>query len=151
AAEREDKRAGEIDDQEERFHQTSLRPTAGANIPPSTERRSDARSTRWRRQPGPRGDDQCFYARLQGRMNRRKKARVVVGGELIEPARLLRLRIRLGIGPTDEPEYRGGMPFGAESAYVQLDDRLAGDDVLLGPGLQRADGDDRGLGRGELA
>src|SRR5205814_7509829 len=37
-----------------------------------------------------------------------------------------------------------------EGAYVQLDGRFAGDDVLLGPGLQRADRDDRRLGGRDL-
>ena len=37
-----------------------------------------------------------------------------------------------------------------KGADVELEDCLVGDDVLLGSGLQGADGDDGGVGRGDL-
>ena len=51
-----------------------------------------------RRQPRPRGDDECLHACSQRRMNHRSEARVVVARDLVDLARGLRLCIQIGIG-----------------------------------------------------
>src|SRR6516164_3916208 len=63
------------------------------------------------RQPSARRDDQGLDTGLQGRMDNRRKVRIVVGRDLIEPARLPGFRVALGVGAADEPEHGGRVPF----------------------------------------
>src|ERR1051326_1030751 len=58
-----------------------------------------------RYQPSPRRDDHRFHARLQGGVKDRRKMRVMVGRDLVEPARCLGLGVSVGVGPADEPEH----------------------------------------------
>src|SRR5689334_20874519 len=85
---------------------------------------------RLRRQPSLRGDDQGLDAGLQCRVNNRREQRAVVDGELIEPARLLGLRVDVGVGPADEPEHGRNVPLGPERSEVLARRR--------GPGLPDA-------------
>ena len=85
-----------------------------------------------RRQPGPRGDDQRFHARFQGRMNHRREMRVVVRRQVVEPARFFGLRIDIGVRATDEPEDGRDVPLGPEAAEVLARGRRAGFQYPLG-------------------
>src|SRR5436853_109357 len=77
-----------------------------------------ARSGVLYRQPGARRDDQRRDAGLQGRMDDRSKARIVVGRDLVELARVLGFRVAFGVGPADEPENRGRVPLRAKRSEI---------------------------------
>src|SRR5690348_158526 len=71
-----------------------------------------------RPQPGPRGNDQSFHARLKGGMNNRCEARTVVDRNIVEAARPFGLRVSGGIGAADEPEDGRGVPLGSEASEI---------------------------------
>src|SRR5207237_1602611 len=70
------------------------------------------------RQPVLRGYDQCLDACLQSRVNNWSEARVVVGREIGNCARLLSLGICLGIRAADKPEDRGDLPLSSKGAEI---------------------------------
>src|SRR5690348_4809374 len=69
-------------------------------------------------EPRLRRDDQRLNSCFECRMDDRQKARIVIRRNLVEPACSFGLRVRLGIGPADEPEHRGHAPFGAERSEI---------------------------------
>jgi hypothetical protein len=69
-------------------------------------------------QPGLRGYDQCLDPCLQSRMNEWCEARVVVGREIGNCARILSLGIRLGIGAAHKPEDRRYLPLSSKRAKI---------------------------------
>jgi len=47
-------------------------------------------------------------------MDNRRKVRIVVGRDLVEPARFLSFRVSVGVSAADEPEHGAHVSFRAE-------------------------------------
>src|SRR5215472_8593755 len=71
-----------------------------------------------RHQPGPRGNNQCFHARLKGGMNNRCEAGAVVDRNFVKATCFLGLCVRVGVCAADKPEYRWDVPLGSERTEV---------------------------------
>src|SRR5215207_4882922 len=67
-----------------------------------------------RGEPGGHGRDKGFDAGFERGMDHGGEARVVVGRQLREPARHLRLPVGVGVGAADRPEHRRRLPLAAE-------------------------------------
>jgi hypothetical protein len=74
----------------------------------------------------PAATTKSLDAGLQGRIDDRREARVVVGRDLVEPACLLGFRVTIGVGATDEPEHGGRVPLGAEGPEILARRRRSG-------------------------
>jgi hypothetical protein len=57
------------------------------------------------RQPGLRRDNKGLHARLQCRMDNRRKERAVVDREFIDSTRFLSLTVDIRVGTAHEPKY----------------------------------------------
>jgi hypothetical protein len=58
-------------------------------------------------------------------MDDRRKARIVVGRDLVEPTRLLGVRVAVGVCAADEPEHRGRLPLRAERSEIAYVDPVS--------------------------
>src|SRR6185312_15371194 len=79
-----------------------------------------------RRQPRLGSNHHRLHTRLQRWVENRQKARVMIGGNLIEPVFGLRFRVDVRVGAADKPEYRWRMPLGAERPKVLTRGRRPG-------------------------